>query len=110
MADMENLRKRTAQQLEESRQFALQGFARSVLDIADNLERALDSVPANVLEAAGSWDEGAKDEGAVSADLIAKNLTSLHHGVAMSQKVSSQFAFGMPKSLPGAFSFDHEYE
>eukprot|EP00892_Ulva_mutabilis_P009136 jgi/Ulvmu1/6595/UM003_0232.1 len=95
MADMENLRKRTSQQMEETRQFALQGFCKNILDVADNLERALDSVPGEVLEAAkdsGKLAAGAgageeAPEGDVSCEVVAKNLSSLHGGVAMSQKI-----------------------
>lgn len=81
LADMENLRTRTNQQLEESRQFAVQSFAKDVLDVADNLERALDSVPAELLSAA--------EPGGGEADpaTLRKNLQSLHGGVAMSHKV-----------------------
>jgi molecular chaperone GrpE (heat shock protein) len=78
LADMENLRTRTNQQVDEIRQFALQGFAKDILDVADNLERALDSVPAELLEGSAS---GADPE------QLAKNLQSLHNGVALSQKV-----------------------
>ena len=41
MAEMENLRKRSARDVEDTRQFAVSGFAREMLDVADNLERAL---------------------------------------------------------------------
>lgn len=41
MAEMENLRKRTARDVEDARRFAVSAFARDMLDIADNLERAL---------------------------------------------------------------------
>lgn len=42
LADLENLRERSARQAETTRKFALQGFAKSMLEVADNLERALD--------------------------------------------------------------------
>jgi len=44
LADMENLRDRTSKQLEEARKFATQGLVKSLLDVADNLERAASSV------------------------------------------------------------------
>lgn len=46
LAEMENLRKRTAREVADARLYAITGFARDVLDIADNLQRALDAVPA----------------------------------------------------------------
>ena len=45
LAEMENLRKRTAREVADARMYGISGFARDVLDIADNLQRALDAVP-----------------------------------------------------------------
>lgn len=45
LADMENLRRRTARDVEDARKYAVTGFARGLLDVADNLARALASVP-----------------------------------------------------------------
>lgn len=44
LADMENLRDRTSKQLEEARKFATQGLVKSLVEVADNLERAASSV------------------------------------------------------------------
>jgi molecular chaperone GrpE len=52
LAEMENLRKRTSREVADARTYAITGFARDVLDIADNLQRALDAVPAETKEAA----------------------------------------------------------
>ena len=43
---MENLRRRTQREVEEARKFAVTGFARDLLEVGDNLGRALASVPA----------------------------------------------------------------
>jgi molecular chaperone GrpE len=48
LAEMENLRKRTAREVADARTYGITGFARDVLDIADNLQRALDALPAEV--------------------------------------------------------------
>jgi molecular chaperone GrpE len=45
LAEMENLRKRTSREVSDARLYGITGFARDVLDIADNLQRALDAVP-----------------------------------------------------------------
>jgi molecular chaperone GrpE len=45
LAEMENLRKRTSREVADARVYGITGFARDVLDIADNLQRALDAVP-----------------------------------------------------------------
>ena len=52
LAEMENLRKRTMREVSDARTYAISGFARDVLDIADNLQRALDAVPAEARAAA----------------------------------------------------------
>jgi molecular chaperone GrpE len=57
LAEMENLRKRTAREVSDARTYGISGFARDVLDIADNLQRALDAVPA---EARAAADPGLK--------------------------------------------------
>jgi molecular chaperone GrpE len=57
LAEMENLRKRTTREVADARAYGISGFARDILDIADNLQRALDAVPA---EAKASADPGLK--------------------------------------------------
>jgi len=52
LADMENLRKRTTREVADARTYGISGFARDVLDIADNLQRALDAIPADTRAAA----------------------------------------------------------
>ncbi len=52
LAEMENLRKRTTKEVADARLYGITGFARDVLDIADNLQRALDAVPAEARAAA----------------------------------------------------------
>ena len=52
LAEMENLRKRTQKEVADGRTYAIANFARDVLDIADNLQRALDAVPAEAKAAA----------------------------------------------------------
>src|ERR1700744_2998866 len=45
LAEMENLRQRTRREVSDAKIYGITGFARDVLDIADNLQRALDAVP-----------------------------------------------------------------
>ena len=44
LAEMENLRKRTAREIADARAYGIAGFAREVLAVADNMQRALDAV------------------------------------------------------------------
>jgi len=57
LAEMENLRRRTAKEVADARTYGVSAFARDVLEIADNLQRALDAVPA---EARANADAGLK--------------------------------------------------
>jgi molecular chaperone GrpE len=57
LAEMENLRKRTSREVADSRIYGITGFARDILDIADNLQRALDAIPA---ETKATTDPGLK--------------------------------------------------
>ena len=57
LAEMENLRQRTRKEVADAKTYGITGFARDVLDIADNLQRALDAVPA---EAKANADPGLK--------------------------------------------------
>ena len=44
-AEMENLRKRTARDVADAREYSIASFAREMLGVSDNLRRALDAVP-----------------------------------------------------------------
>ena len=45
-ADMENLRRRTTRDVADARAYAIANFARDMLQVSDNLSRALDAIPA----------------------------------------------------------------
>jgi molecular chaperone GrpE len=48
LAEMENLRKRTEREIADSRLYSVASFARDMLNVADNMRRALDAVPAEL--------------------------------------------------------------
>ncbi len=50
VAETENVRRRLEQQAEERGKYAVAGFAKDMLQVADNLRRALDSIPAEARE------------------------------------------------------------
>src|SRR5436305_2234083 len=52
LAEMDNLRDRTTREVADARTYGISGFARDILDIAENLQRALDAVPAEAKESA----------------------------------------------------------
>lgn len=45
LAEMENLRQRTRREVDEAQTYAVTRFARELLEVADNLRRAIESVP-----------------------------------------------------------------
>ena len=46
LAETENLRRRSMRDLQDAHKYAITNFARELLEVADNLSRALDAVPA----------------------------------------------------------------
>ena len=59
LADMDNLRKRTAREKENARKYALESFSMDLLDVMDNVTRALDTLNAGV--------EAGEDDSAVQS-------------------------------------------
>ena len=78
-AEMENLRRRTARDVKDAKSYAISGFARDMLQVSDNLDRALAAVPE---QAEGATDNGLKTliEG---VELTGKSMLSAleRHGV-----------------------------
>ncbi len=89
LAEMENLRRRTAREVADARAYAVTAFARDMLAVADNLARALDSVPP---EARAGADSSLKSliEG---VELTARDLQSAlgRHGVTKLEPLGEKF-------------------
>lgn len=82
-ADMENLRKRTAAELEQKLKYAQQPLASAILPVADNLRRALGAVP----------------QGEAAADDAIRNLIV---GLEMTEKeLLDALARNQVKPVPG---------
>lgn len=94
LAEMENLRKRTSKEVADARLYGITGFARDVLDIADNLQRALDAVPA---EARAAADPG---------------LISLIEGVELTERslLNALEKHGVKKFDPQGQKFDPNFQ
>src|SRR6185437_1522164 len=52
LAEMENLRRRTEREVADAKLYGITSFARDTLPFVDNLRRALESLPPEVLEEA----------------------------------------------------------
>jgi molecular chaperone GrpE len=79
LADMENMRRRTEREVADARAYAVTNFARDMLNVADNVRRALESVPAEARAGA----EGAFKALVEGIDLTERDLlkTLERHGV-----------------------------
>ena len=54
LAESENVRRRAAREAQDTRAYAIDRFAKDLLPIADSLEKAIDVIPPEEREAAGS--------------------------------------------------------
>jgi len=88
-AEMENLRKRTARDVQDARAYAVTNFARDMLNVSDNLRRALDAIPTEALE---NGNEGLKAL-AEGVDLTERSLldTLARHGVKKLEPQGQKF-------------------
>ena len=93
MAENENLRRRTNRELEETSKYAIAGFARDILSVADNLRRALES-----LDAANKEDSE-------------ENSQSLFEGVELTEKelISILTRYGIVKLNPKGEKFNAKF-
>ncbi|MBF0110200.1 MAG: nucleotide exchange factor GrpE [Magnetococcales bacterium] len=85
LADMQNLRRRTAREVQQARDFAVEGFARDLLPVADNMERALSAMPEREDPALKAMAEGIR---LVQAEL---DRVFKHHGVTRIEAVGKPF-------------------
>lgn len=97
-ADMENIMERTKREAENSKKFAIQNFAKSLLDVADNLDRASSVVK----ESFAKIDTSVDSAGAVPL------LKTLLEGVEMTEKQLAEVfkKFGVEKYDPTNEEFD----
>lgn len=70
LAETENIRKRNFKEVENVRNYSIQSFAKQLLEVGDNLKRAVESVPQDIIE----------------SKEVDPNLSSLFDGVKMTQK------------------------
>jgi molecular chaperone GrpE len=90
---MENLRRRTARELQDARAYAMANFARDMLSVSDNLRRALDAIPD---EAKAAGDAG---------------FTALIEGVELTERamLGALERHGVKKLTPEGEKFDPNF-
>ncbi|XWW93952.1 hypothetical protein V2A60_001891 [Cordyceps javanica] len=77
VADFRNLQDRTQREVKTARDFAIQKFAKDLVDSVDNLDRALANVPADKINAAEKNDD-------------VKELVNLYEGLKMTERILIQ--------------------
>lgn len=89
LADMENLRRRTEREVADARLYGVTSFARDMLTVADNLRRALESVPAEARENADGVFKALME----GVDLTERDFlkTLERHGVKKREPVGEKF-------------------
>ncbi len=96
LAEMENLRRRSEREAADARNYAITGFARDTLTVADNIRRALESVPKGddvVSDALRPLIEGIE---LTERDLL-KTLT--RHGVKLLEPQGQKFDPNMHQAM-----------
>lgn len=101
LADQENIRERSRKELASAKEFAIQKFAKDLLDTVDILNMALSSVPENLRT---------KESAAAAAAEVnmADQLTNLYTGVSMteSELVKTLKRHGVDRHDPQGETFD----
>jgi molecular chaperone GrpE len=89
MAEMENLRRRTEREVADAKTYGVSSFARDVLSVADNLSRALDSLP----EGARAKADGAFKALIDGVELTMRDLVAVlaRHGVTKLEPLGEKF-------------------
>jgi molecular chaperone GrpE len=99
LADMDNLRKRTAREKEETAKFANEGILRDILPVIDNLERAVE-------HSEKADDSGGLLEG-VRMTLTQFNQALSRYGVATIDAVGKPFDPAFHQAMGQLESADH---
>jgi molecular chaperone GrpE len=89
LAEMENLRKRTERQVADARDYGIAGFARDILAVADNMERALGALDADLREKADAGTKALLDGVELTERELLKVLEK--HGVKKFDPLGEKF-------------------
>ena len=89
LAEMENLRKRTERQVADARDYGIAAFARDILAVADNMERALGALDADLREKADGGTKALLDGVELTERELLKVLEK--HGVKKFEPLDEKF-------------------
>lgn len=88
LADAENVRRRAERELNDMRQYAVTRFAADIVNVADNLERAMSSLPAELRGNAGPFKTFVEGVELTEKELL-RSLEA--HGVKKLDPIGSRF-------------------
>jgi len=89
LADMENLRRRTEREVADSRVYGIQSFARDIIAVADNMDRALGALDADLREKADAGTKALLDGVELTERELLKVLEK--HGVKKFEPLGEKF-------------------
>jgi len=89
LAEMENLRRRTAREIADTRAYGISAFARDILAVADNMERALAALDAEIREKADAGVKALLDGVELTERELKKVLEK--HGVKKFEPLGEKF-------------------
>jgi len=89
LAEMENLRRRTEREIADTRAYAISAFARDILAVADNMERALQALDAEIREKADTSVKALLDGVELTERELHKVLEK--HGVKKLEPMGEKF-------------------
>ncbi len=97
LAEMENLRRRTEREVADARAYGVTKFARDMLGVADNLRRALESLPAEAREGLDGAVRGMVEGVELTERELLKALDS--HGVKKLDPLGQKFDPNMHQAM-----------
>jgi molecular chaperone GrpE len=104
LAESENTRRRAQREIEERERFALSGFARDLVGMADNLRRALDSLGADARAADPKLEQFAQGVELTEREFLA---TLERHGIMRVQPNGQIFDPNLHQAIAQAESAAH---
>lgn len=93
-AELENTRRRADKQIQEARDYAMLGFAKDLIGITDNLERALQYKPENINDELKNVIQGAE---MIYSEL--KNVLGKHHIQELATSVGDKFDYNIHQAI-----------
>jgi molecular chaperone GrpE len=88
LAEVENVRRRAERDVSDARQFAISNFARDMISVADNLQRAVSSVPQGAADSAGALKTLVEGVGLTEKEML---RSFERHGVKKLDPVGERF-------------------